>query len=195
MLARQVAAAGFVLDFIMHVLDRAGFLAMPLQQPVPGPFQIGNHRMMMTVRAVGEERSLRLEQAQAHIAQGLGVLLFSTFARDEIDFRPLPQRAVGFPIIGPPLRVGNLGEGGGQLHGALGANGKADAAPRFLGAVRMPKPAQQAVLVAGGGAAFTSAVPGAQTAKPMGPPVSWARSESQSQPRKPFSWQAESPRK
>ena len=40
MLARQVAAAGFVLDFIVYVLDRAGFLRVPPQQPVPGPFQI-----------------------------------------------------------------------------------------------------------------------------------------------------------
>ena len=153
MLARQVAAAGFVLDFIVHVLDRAGFLPVPREQPPPVPRQIANHRMMMAVRAVGEEHPLRLEQTQSDIAQGLAILLFSRFAGNEIDFRPLPQGAVGFPLIGLPLGVRHLGEGGGQLHAALGADGKTNAAPRFPGAVRVPEPVQQAVLVAGGVAA------------------------------------------
>jgi hypothetical protein len=64
---------------------------------------------VMSVHAVGEERTLRLEQTQPHIAQGLAVLLFPRFARDKIDLGPLPQRAVGFPIIGLPLLVRNLG--------------------------------------------------------------------------------------
>src|ERR1039457_7594946 len=107
----------------------------------------------MSVRAVREERTLRLEQAKPDIAQGLAVLLFPRFARDKIHFGPLPQRAVGFPIIGQPLRVRNFGQGGGQLRASLRTDGKAHAPPRLLGSVRMLEPAPQAVLMAGGVAA------------------------------------------
>ena len=109
--------------------------------------------MVMSVRAIREERTLRLEQAQPDLAQGLAVLLFPRFARDKIDLGPLPQRAVGFLIIGLPLLVRNLGQGGGQLRAPLGTDSKANAPPRLLGSVRMFEPAEQAVLVAGGVAA------------------------------------------
>ena len=68
MLAGQVPAPPLVLDLILHVLDGAGFLAMPLEQLGPVPFPIGNHRVVMSVGAIGEERTLRLEQAQPHVA-------------------------------------------------------------------------------------------------------------------------------
>ena len=38
---------------------------------------MGHHLVVMAVGAVGKEDSLRLEQTQPHIAQGLAILLFA----------------------------------------------------------------------------------------------------------------------
>ena len=60
-----------VFDLVMHVLDRASFLPVPVQQLGSVPIQIGHHRMVMAVGAVVKEQPLGLEQTQPHIPQSL----------------------------------------------------------------------------------------------------------------------------
>src|ERR1022692_4278934 len=66
-LAGHVSSAQGVFDLVMHMLNGAGFLPAPIQQPVPSPTQVGDHGVMMAVTAVAKEDSLRFEQAQSHI--------------------------------------------------------------------------------------------------------------------------------
>ncbi len=103
-LTGHVAASHPVLQLIMHVLYRAGLQPVPVQKLAPIPVQIAHHRVVLTVRSVGEQRPLSLQNPQPYVAQRPAVLLFIAQRGYEIHLRPLPQGPVRFPIKGdPPL--------------------------------------------------------------------------------------------
>ena len=62
-LTGHMATGKVIFHGIMHMLNRAGLFPVPVQKSVAPVIQIGEDRMEMSVRAIGELRSLRLEQA------------------------------------------------------------------------------------------------------------------------------------
>jgi hypothetical protein len=47
-------SAEAVLDFVVHMLDAAGLLSVPLQQPSPIPIEICHHRVIVSVGPIGK---------------------------------------------------------------------------------------------------------------------------------------------
>ena len=62
-LAGHMAAAQPVLDLVVQMFDGASLLPVPVQQPVAAILQVGEHRMVAAIAAVGEQVALGLEQA------------------------------------------------------------------------------------------------------------------------------------
>ena len=93
-LAGHVAGRQAILEFVVGVLDGAGFLPVPLQQAHSLPIQVAGHRVMVAIRAVGEQHALRLQQPQTDIAQRLSVLVLGLLGRHIDHLRPLPSGSV-----------------------------------------------------------------------------------------------------
>lgn len=148
-LARHVTGGQAILEFVVGVLDGAGFLPVPLQQANSVPIQVGDHRVMVAIRAVAEQHALRLQQPQCDVAQPLTVLVLGFLGRDVDHLRPLPQGAVGLGIVGGPLLLGERGDGRGQLRTHHRTHREADAPARLLLALRRAEPVQQIVLITG----------------------------------------------
>src|SRR2546427_7785732 len=101
----------------------------------------------MSVGAISKQHSLRLEQAQTYIPQGLAVLALVLLTGHKIHLGPLPQGAIILFAKALPIRLRHLAQRLGFAHHR--ANRKANPPAELPFPIRVLEPLQQLVLMTG----------------------------------------------
>src|SRR5436190_20534528 len=103
----------------------------------------------MSVGSISKQHSLRLEQAQTYIPQGLAVLALVLIAGHKIHLGPLPQGAIVLFTKALPIGLRHLAQRLGQGFAHPRADRKANPPTGLLFPIRVLEPLQQLVLMTG----------------------------------------------
>src|SRR5215468_49433 len=85
--ARHGSGSEFILQYVVDMFDRTGFLAMPLDQSLHFPFEhVCRHSKVLEATAVSEQLSLFFSQAERNVANGARISPFGGHPLHEIHF-------------------------------------------------------------------------------------------------------------